>query len=164
LPPTCTRSVAGRTERVLRVLLAAVLLAAPGCADEQALSEDPPETVLFESITRPGEGGGAVHLVRLLQSGDRYGFDPDELRVTSGDVLRFVMVGSQPESVVFDPNAATPEAAVFIRSQALNRGVLLTEPGQVYDVSFRDAPAGRYPFHSLPHEVHGMRGVVEVVE
>lgn len=137
---------------------------AGGCARDDALFGDrQADPEVFEAITRP-VADGSVHIVRLLQRGDQYAFDPDVVTVSSGDVLRFVMVGSQPESIVFDPNEATAEAGEFIRSNQLHLGVLLTDAGQVYEVSFLDAPVGRYPFVSLPHAVHGMRGVVDVID
>jgi plastocyanin len=36
----------------------------------------------------------------------------------------------------------------------------MTDPGETYDVVFRDAPPGTYPFRSLPHGDRGMRGTV----
>jgi len=145
-------------------LLAALLLVASACAGDVPAVEAP-ETqsgpLPLETITRPAEGG-RVHFVRLIQRGDQYSFEPAELILPAGDVVRFVMTGSQPESVAFDPTEATPEAAEFIRANNLHLGVLLTDVGQARDVSFRDAPAGRYPFVSLPHGGRGMRGVVTV--
>ena len=152
------RARAGELARLTAVLL---LATAAACRGEEA-PEAPAETSeLFDRITRPGDGA-AVHLVRLVQRADAYAFDPTTLTVARGDVVRFVMSGSQPESVVFDAAAASPEAAGFIRANQLDRGVLLTEPGQAYDVSFREAPPGTYPFESLPHGPRGMRGTVTV--
>jgi plastocyanin len=150
--------------RPTRLLILAVLALFAGCGETSAPGspEDPGPEVL-ERITRAANGG-AVHLVRLIQRGDQYAFDPSELAVRRGDVVRFVMGGSQPESVVFDPVAASPEAGEFIRTNSLHMGVLLTQPGQAYDVSFQDAPPGRYPFLSLPHQPHEMTGVVQVGE
>jgi plastocyanin len=144
--------------------IALVSLTIAACADDPPAGPPPePGPELLDRITAPVDGGSA-HLVRLVQRGDQYAFDPAEIVIGPGDVIRFVMVGSQPESVAFDPVTATPEAAAYIRQNALQLGVLLTDAGQSYDVSFRDAPPGRYPFLSLPHAGHGMRGVVEVVE
>ena len=55
------------------------------------------------------------------------------------------------------------EAASFIRGHSLHLGVLLTDPGQAYDVAFTGAPPGRYPFLSRPHVGRGMRGEVVIV-
>lgn len=145
-------------------LLLAVLAVGTACTGSAAPPPEPavPEADALTTITRPGDGG-AVHLIRLVQQGDNYAFDPAEITIPSGDVVRFVMGGEQPESVVFDADQATPaEAAEFVQGHDLHRGILLTRPGQAYDVPFRDAPPGRYPIHSLPHSERGMRGVITV--
>jgi plastocyanin len=149
-------------QRAMIVVLLALLV---GCGDEVGIpfqDTTVAEPEVLERITRPVEGA-AVHLVRIVQRGDAYVFDPAEIRVAPGDVVRFVMSGSQPESVAFEAAAASPGAAEFIREHMLHLGVVLTDPGQAYDVSFLAAPPGRYPFHSIPHATEGMRGEVLVV-
>lgn len=135
------------------------------CAREEspAIRETPQPSEFLDRITRSADGG-SVHLVRILHRPDRYQFEPARLTIVSGDLVRFVMAGSLPESIVFDPETATPEAAVFIRDSSMHLGVLLVEPGQTHDFSFRDAPPGSYPFFSIPHSGWGMAGVVQVVE
>jgi plastocyanin len=113
-----------------------------------------------QATRRPADG--TVHLVRLVQRGHQYTFEPAELIVQSGDVVRFVLAGPQPESVAFDTAAATGAAADFVRDRSLHLGVLMIEPGQVYEVSFAGAPPGSYPFFSIPHAEQGMRGSIEV--
>lgn len=152
-----------------RLVLAAIaVLAMAAACDRPAPSPAPgsgePDPVedIVDRITGPGDGG-SVHFVLLVQRADQYAFDPVEVTIPSGDVVRFVMAGGQPESIAFDPDAATPAAAAdFIRGASLNLGTLLTESGQAYDVTFRDAPPGRYPFRSLPHGAEGMRGTIIV--
>lgn len=147
--------------RWVPVVLPAFLLAVTASCSDTAPSGNAGESELLQQITRPGDGG-SVHLVRLIQSGDRYAFEPSQISIPSGDVVRFVMVGSQPESVVFDAGGLSTEAAEFVRRGELDRGILLTESGAAYDVTFRDAPPGHYPFRSLPHSESGMRGIVIV--
>lgn len=154
----------GRNHRDHAALLSLLLfLAAAACDRPGLMVEEPPGSgsEILERITRPGEGG-EVHLVRLVQRGDSYAFDPAEVTIAPGEIVRFVMTGSQPESIAFDPATASPEIAQFIRANQLDRGVLLTDPGQAYDVSFRDAPAGTYPFQSVPHGGTGMRGTITI--
>lgn len=152
--------------RSLLFLLAGLFLAACGeRSPAPAATEGPPEPgpEVLERITRRPDQG-AVHLVRLVQRADVYAFDPDRIAIRSGDVVRFVTSGGQPESIAFDADTAAPEAAAFIRAHDLHLGALLTVPGEAYDVAFVDAPPGDYPFLSRPHVGHGMRGVVTVAE
>lgn len=148
-----------------RALLAALLLTA-ACSD--APDEAPaagapaaPDTGVLARISRPVEGGG-LHLVRLVARGSAYAFDPAEVRVRPGDVVRFVLAHPQPEAIAFDTLAADSTARRYLAASDLMHGTLLTQPGQVYDVRFGDAPAGRYPFFSVPHAGEGMTGVVVV--
>ncbi len=135
------------------------------CASEEppASLDVPPPDDLLDRITRSADDG-SVHLVRIVHRPDRYQFEPARLTIASGDLVRFVMTGSLPESIVFDPLTATPEAAAFIRGRSLNLGVLLVDPGQSHDFSFQGAPPGIYPFLSIPHSDRGMTGSVEVIE
>lgn len=162
-PRTCASSVARRISGWRSAIAFGLALLTTACSEPAAddqYSELPPAIV--DRITRPGEGG-AVHLVRIIQRGEIYEFQPNRIAIPSGDVVRFVHAGIQPESIAFDTIAATPKAAAdFIRSRSLHFGVLLVEPGQAYDVSFVDAPPGVYPFVSRPHAERGMRGVVVV--
>lgn len=151
----------GRRRVAAWVLLAITALG--GCRQEPEPAADPERSEMLDRISRPAEGG-AVHLVRMVQRGDQYAFDPADLRIAQGDLVRFVMTGPQPESIVFDATDAPPEVASFIREAALDRGVLLTEPGQLHDVTFAGAPPGSYPFFSLPHADRGMRGRITVTE
>lgn len=140
--------------------LALLLLAA--CAEPEEAPPAAATDTLLSRIAAPVEAGRAV-LVRMTAEGDRYAFEPAEVRVSPGDVVRFVLAGSQPESVAFDTAGLPPEGVAFLRDRALLRGPLLTRAGQVHDASFRDAPPGRYPFFSVPHGSSGMRGAVVVV-
>jgi plastocyanin len=145
--------------RVARLLILAGLLLG-GC-DRVPGVDGPAEEGddLLDRISRPA--GGQVHLVRLVDGRGDHRFDPAEIVIGPGHVVRFVMAGSVPESVAFEATGASPEAANYIHEHGFHRGVLLTEPGQAVDVSFADAPPGRYPFVSVPR---GVRGVVVVRE
>lgn len=118
-------------------------------------------SAVLQDISRP-VSGGAVRQVRMTQRGDRYAFEPAEVRVSPGDVVRFVMVGNQPESVVFDTAGLAEPQAAYVAGRGLDRGVLMTDPGSTLDVSFADAPPGDYAFRSIPHSAAGMTGVVRV--
>ena len=146
-----------------RIILA-LMLGLAACADAEPVEQTADAAAgpqALEGITAPADAG-RVHLVRMVQRGDRYSFEPDTIQIPTGDVIRFVMAGAQPESVAFDKSSATPEMQAFIDAGVLARGVLLTNPGDSYDVSFRGAPPGSYSFHSIPHVLQGMRGLIQV--
>jgi plastocyanin len=106
--------------------------------------------------------GPSVHVIRIIQHDRGNSFDPVELAISTGDAVRFVLTGGRPESVVFDTAGVTLEAAGFIRDRSMDWGVLLVEPGQSHEISFRGAPPGRYPFRSIPHAAEGMEGVIVI--
>lgn len=140
-----------------------VLVGASGCSSSPPPPAEMDEgELVLRAITEPVESG-SVHRIRMTQQGDRYAFSPSEVTVRPGDVVRFVMVGGQPESVVFDPTDLGEDQAGFITSTGLDQAILLTDPGSTLDASFRDAPPGDYPFRSVPHHESGMRGSVHVV-
>jgi len=114
------------------------------------------------ALTAPAPGRGAVHIVRLVARGDQYAFEPAELTVRQGEVVRFVQTGHQPETVAFDGTAAPEGGTEFLHSHDLLYGPLLTEPGVFFDVAFSDAPPGDYLFFSVPHREQGMQGRVTV--
>jgi plastocyanin len=143
---------------VLPTLLAVLTL---GACDRASRVDEATETELVDRLTTAPRGVN-VHLVRMVHRGDTHAFEPEEIEVRSGDLVRFVMDSPQPESVAFGIDGLPPEAAEFVRQHDLGSGVLLTSAGEVYDVSFRDAPPGRYPFRSIVHADRGMTGVVVV--
>ncbi|CAN5708804.1 hypothetical protein BH23GEM3_BH23GEM3_16120 [soil metagenome] len=114
------------------------------------------------ALTAPAAGNGDVHIVRLVARGDRYFFEPDEVHVRVGEVVRFVHTDHQPESIAFDIAGAPEGGAEFLVRQNLAAGPLLTTPGAVYDVPLEGAPPGVYPFFSVPHAEFGMRGRLHV--
>ena len=148
-------------------LTVAVLLVAcgwdgAGLAEELDAPTAGADSVILPLVAAP-HGGGRAHLVRLVARGDEYAFEPAEIRVRPGDVVRFVHTGYQPESVAFDTSRVPTGGAAALAEQGALTPPLLMEPGAVYDIDFRGAPPGSYPFFSVPHEVFGMRGRVIVV-
>lgn len=117
-----------------------------------------------QALSVPAGTQGSLHFVRLVARGDRYGFEPNELRIRGGDVVRFVHTDHQPESVAFDAASVPPDIRSFVLDHGFHSGLLLTEPGAFMDVPFVDAPPGEYPFFSIPHRVHGMVGTIVVEE
>lgn len=120
-----------------------------------------PSIELVTEITRPVRGAN-VRLVRMPTGGADPAFEPPEIQIRRGDVVRFVQVAARPESVAFDTTGLPAELAAFVRERNLTAGVLLLSPGEVHDVRFSGAPSGRYPFYSLTRAPEGIRGAVIV--
>jgi plastocyanin len=150
----------------LRILAVGGALLVIGCngAEVHAVDDGQPGVAEASSaaLAAPPPARGDLHLVRLVARVDSYAFEPDEVRIRPGDVVRFVNTGYQPESVAFDAGEATPEVGEFLQLHGLVAGPLLTGPGAFFDVSFENAPPGVYPVSSVPHRAHGMRGRVIV--
>jgi plastocyanin len=149
--------------RVL-VIAGALLVIACNGAEVHAVDDGQPGVAEASSaaLAAPPPARGDLHFVRLVARVDSYAFEPDEVRIRPGDVVRFVNTGYQPESVAFDAGEATPEVRQFLQLHGLVAGPLLTGPGAFFDVSFENAPPGAYPFSSVPHRAQGMRGRVIV--
>jgi plastocyanin len=143
------------------VALLLTSLVSASCDRAQRADGDQSDDTLIDQLTSAPRGV-QVHLVRLVVRGDTYAFEPSEIGISSGDLVRFVLGSAQPQSVAFGVSDLSAEAEQFVREQDLLHGELLTSPGETYDVSFQNAPPGRYPFHSIVHAERGMRGVVVV--
>jgi plastocyanin len=138
---------------------AVIFLLLAGCSGDSPSGDSAADGTVARS-----PDGGIVRIVRIVQHDRGNKFDPPGLAISSGGAVRFVLTGGRPESVVFDADAATPEAAVFIREHSLDLGLLLVESGQSHEISFVGAPPGSYPFRSIPHAEQGMTGIVVVTE
>ena len=116
----------------------------------------------------------AVHTVRMVMDGNVAKFQPATLTIHPGDQVRFVNVSGGPHNISFDP-ATLPRGGEQLLERAMADqiqplwGKLLSEPGEVYTISFAGAPAGRYPFFCTPHMYDkngnmtmGMKGVIVV--
>jgi plastocyanin len=80
-------------------------------------------------------------------------FEPSELSVKQGDTVKWVNNKFPPHNVVFDGNGA-------ISSKSHEQ--LMFAPGETYEVSFSDVPAGTYTYYCAPHRGAGMVGKITV--
>jgi plastocyanin len=149
------------TRSLMATVVALLLLVGGGCDRTGGADDVATDTTLLDRITVVPRGVN-LHLVRMVTRGETYAFEPAEIPVRAGDLVRFVMVTSQPQSVSFELAELSPEAQQFVRDNDLLHGELLTGAGEVYDVSFAGAPPGHYRFLSIVHAERGMRGVVIV--
>jgi plastocyanin len=110
---------------------------------------------------------GATHDVNMVLEGSKYKYDPDNLKIKSGDVVRFHNKSGGPHNVSFWPDSIPSGAAEALKAGMPNQmapleSPLLTEPDAVYQMSFAGAPKGEYKFYCLPHLALAMRGKLTV--
>jgi plastocyanin len=110
---------------------------------------------------------GKTHDVNMELNGSKYQFNPDNLTIKSGDVVRYHNKSGGPHNVSFWPDSIPAGAADVLKKNMPNQmapleGPLLTEPDAVYEVSFAGAPKGDYKVYCLPHLALGMRGKLKV--
>lgn len=108
----------------------------------------------------------AVHEVSMKQEGDHFVFQPAQLRVKRGDVVRFINVSGGPHNVGIDSTGLSEEVRNRFRGSMKEQlaplaGPLLTGDRQPYDIVF-EVPAGRYSIYCMPHLALGMTGTVTV--
>jgi plastocyanin len=150
----------------------AVVLAA--CGGEKKTQEQPaaadsagaPQQSAPAAAPAPA-GTGKTHDVNMVLDGSKYKFDPDNLTIQSGDVIRYHNKSGGPHNVSFWPDSIPGGAADALKKNMPDQmapleGPLLTEPEAVYQVSFAGAPKGDYKFYCLPHLALGMHGKVSV--
>jgi plastocyanin len=149
----------------------AVVLAA--CGGEKKAEEQPaagpaaggPEQQA--PAAAPTAGTGKTHDVNMVLDGSKYKFDPDNITVKSGDVIRYHNKSGGPHNVSFWPDSIPGGAADVLKKNMPNQmapleGPLLTTPDATYEVSFAGAPKGEYKYYCLPHLALGMHGKVTV--
>ena len=110
---------------------------------------------------------GKSHDVNMVLDGSKYKYDPDNLTIQSGDVVRYHNKSGGPHNVSFWADSIPKGAADVLKGSMPDQmapleGPLLTEPDAVYKVSFAGAPTGDYKFYCLPHLALGMHGKIKV--
>jgi plastocyanin len=147
----------------------AVILAA--CGGEKKAQDQP---AAGDSAGAPDQAAqaapaatGKTHDVNMVLDGSKYKYDPDNLTIQSGDVVRFHNKSGGPHNASFWPDSIPKGAADVLKKNMPDQlapleGPLLIEPDAVYQVSFAGAPKGDYKFYCLPHLALGMRGKLKV--
>jgi plastocyanin len=115
----------------------------------------------------PAAGTGKSHDVKMVLDGSKYRYDPENLTIKSGDVVRYYNTSGGPHNVSFWGDSIPSGAADVLKKNMPNQmapleGPLLTEPNAVYEVSFAGAPKGEYKYYCLPHLALGMKAKLTV--
>jgi len=110
---------------------------------------------------------GRTMIVNMIGDTKGMRFEPRNITINRGDVIRFVNVSGGPHNVAFDP-AKIPAAVKGPLSAAMPNqlseltGPFVTTPNAAYTISFANIPAGTYPYLCTPHVALGMTGVITV--
>jgi len=94
-------------------------------------------------------------------------YEPKNITINRGDVIRFVNVSGGPHNVAFDPSAIPAAGTGPLRAAMPNQtgqftGPLVTAPNAAYTISFANVPTGTYPYYCTPHLGLGMTGVITI--
>jgi plastocyanin len=155
----------------MRVLVVTAALATMACSGGRRSEGDAatPAAAQPQPAGAPSSATGAVHEVRMLETPDgRFVFEPATLSIRVGDVVRWVNVSGAMHNVAFYANQVPDGAKLLLDAAMPDRlaeltGPLLERPGQTYEISFADMPAGVYGYYCTPHEMLGMKAQLTVV-
>ena len=116
-----------------------------------------PALFLISSDVRAQESSNVVVVEMVDTSPTAFVFEPANITVRPGDVVRFEQTGMTPHNVEFqDP----PSGAGIVE---ILMGPYLVNPGATYEVMIDDRfVAGLYTFVCTPHELMGMKGSITV--
>lgn len=155
----------------MRVLVVTVAAAAMACGrgPRGETEGQMPSAGQPQAATATTSGTATVREVRMMETPDgRFVFEPAALTIRVGDVVRWVNVSGGMHNVAFYANQIPTGAAQLLDATMPNRlteltGPLLERPGQTYEVSFADLPAGVYGYYCTPHEMLGMKAQLTIV-
>ena len=132
-----------------------------------APEQQPAPAANAPAANAPAAGTGKTHDVNMVLDGSKYKYDPENLTIKSGDVVRYHNKSGGPHNVSFWADSVPSGAADALKKNMPNQmapleGPLLTEPNTTYEVSFAGAPKGQYKYYCLPHLALGMRAKLTV--
>jgi plastocyanin len=156
------RSGVDRNSFLRRVALSAFVLSAVTGA---AWRRDP-----VSAATQPAAAirhASKTVVINMVLNAKGMRFDPSDIVVNSGDLLRFVNLSGGPHNVAFDA-ATVPVAAKMALSAAMPSqmmalmGPLISAPKGTYTMALSNVPAGKYSYYCTPHRAMGMIGSITV--
>ena len=149
-------------------LVAGLAMLAAACGGEKkAEDQQAAPAAAPAAAPTPPAATGATHDVDMEFDGKEGKFEPTELTIKSGDVVRFHNKSGGPHNVSFWGDSIPAGAAAAVDAGMADRsgplmGPMLVEPAAVYQASFAGAPAGVYKFYCLPHLAFKMHGKITV--
>ena len=139
-----------------------------GGGDQQSTaSPDSAPAANAPAANTPAAGTGKTHDVKMVLEGSKYKFDPENLTIKSGDVVRYHNASGGPHNVSFWADSIPSGDADPLKKNMPNQmapleGPLLTEPNAVYEINFAGAPKGEYKYYCLPHLALGMKAKLTI--
>ena len=161
----------------LALVVSAVVLGACGGGDNASTPTDSAtagSVATTPATTTPAPGAvakapatGKTHIVKMTGDGTKYQFEPADITIKAGDLIKFEMVSGGPHNVAFDPAEIQGTAkAQLIANMDMQMselsGPLLSNAGESYEISFAGVPAGKYNYFCTPHLAMNMRGTITV--
>ncbi|HEY3280481.1 MAG TPA: plastocyanin/azurin family copper-binding protein [Gemmatimonadales bacterium] len=135
-------------------------LGALACGGEKKADQTP---AAGQPGAAPAAPAGPVVEVKMTGNGStKAAFEPAALTIAPGTTVRFINVSGGPHNVAFWSDSI-PAGAEAVLAAALTNpidklsGQFLQQPNETYDVSFANAPAGKYKGFCVPHQGMGMK-------
>jgi plastocyanin len=156
-----------RFKRGLLAIAAVAFLACRGADKPAAETPAKPDTTAPVSGAGPTTITGKTHTVNMIGDDKGYRFDPADITIEAGDVIKFIMVSGGPHSVAFDPATIPAAAKVALTANMPNQqselsGPFISQPNDAYTISFNNVPPGAYPYFCPPHLAFNMKGTITV--
>jgi len=146
--------------KLIAIVLVPLLFA---CGGDKGGSAGAPAT----QAAAPAVPAAPVHDVHMVLVNKKYRFEPANITIKAGDVVRWINTSGGPHNVAFKKDRI-PAGARDVLNAAMKQRVLdlagpyLKDPEASYSVSFAGAPAGTYAYACLPHEPMGMVATLTV--
>jgi len=157
-------------------LMGTIVLAA--CGGEKAAENKPatdaPAAVPAPATPAPATGAmaaapitGKTIEVKMVGDDKGYRFEPADIKLKTGDGIKFVVVSMGPHNVAFDAVSAGDQKAQLDANLGADKMAELSSamkmnPGESITVSFGKIKAGVYHFNCTPHLAMNMKGTVTV--
>lgn len=153
---------------------AAVLGACGGGGEGSKAAESTANPPAAEATPAPAAGAvapvaatGTTHEVKMLGDDKGYRFEPADIKIKSGDAIKFVMVSGGPHNVAFDPATIPADVKPQLDANMEQKMAELSSPlmmnaNESYTISFGGIKPGTYPYHCTPHLAMNMKGTITV--
>ena len=145
------------------VLTTLVALGALACGGEK--KADQAQTPAGQPPAAPA---GPVVEVKMTGNGTTIAaFEPKTLTIAPGTTVRFINVSGGMHNIAFWGDSIPAGAAAALTAGMPNTidnlsGPFLMQANDTYDVSFANAPTGRYKGYCVPHLALGMKVAITV--